>query len=228
MLNKFAAPIPLDNGVPRWLDFLGGVIGDRDVSGQAPEYCGNTATSPFTISDLDINVAPFTIDYGRKVISAGKAKGTLDIVAAVRATGVSQKATLDKVAASVSAAWDRAAARATTGRSDYVVVMLKNQIINELQSDNPRPGLAACVAQLKSHPELRLIRAISGYLVKFNSTTSNVNSDLSASITAAIKTSLPTVDIASITASVTRTVSSNVKLMSGPRFFAIAATFHNL
>lgn len=215
--------VALAAGLPRWLEILGTVI-DKDGKG-TPRFCGNGNRSPFRAGDLRTNVVEADIEFSRELISAGKAKSIADIVDAVRANGTSQPAQLDSLKNGLGIEWDRVMENTTSGRATFRVVEFATGVTTELLSPKPSVRFAACAAQLRSEPNLRLIRAISGYLIHGDVTSKSVNSNLSAAVRATIRRMLPKFNVASIEASMSRSLTSNVKLTTGKRFVAIAATY---
>jgi hypothetical protein len=226
LLTKFQPALPIVNGSPRWLDYVGGVIRDNDRIGSDPQYCGMKPFPAFRIDDLDVDLVPYNIIYERTLSDTVATTASVDLVAALRKLGVPEEK-IQGVSAKVEGVWNRRGEKTVKTNARYVAVKISTPTMNDLRSDRPSARLEHCYAQMISNKYFRLIRAISGYWVKSASEDVVAQNDLIFALSAALGGILTEEQILGISPEINRIARSALNTASGEHFIVTAMTFYN-
>jgi hypothetical protein len=226
LLTKFQPAIPIVDGKPRFLDYVGGIVHDEDTTGSDPEYCGRHSSPPFAITDLDVDLVPYSINYEHVLSTTASAGATVDLVAALKGLSLPEEI-LHKVSARVEATWARFSVRTIKTEAKFVAVKVSTPTFNELRSPTTSARFSDCQAHLGVNRSIRLIRGISGYWVKSASDDEASLSVLIGELKGALKGLLTDAEIVSITPVINRVARTMLNTASGEHFIVIAMTFYD-
>ncbi|OAM52688.1 hypothetical protein A7981_04345 [Methylovorus sp. MM2] len=224
-MSKYQPALPIVDGSPRWLDYVGGILADDDKKGTDPATCGMSADSPFTLSDLDINYVPYSISYQNTVQNTANGTASTDIIKALKNIGVSGEV-LKQASANIKTTLDRFQTITVKTKADFVVVKLSTSALNKLRAISVPKRLEDCSAHLSSNQYVRLIRGISGYWVKSASEDTTTRNDLTAELNAALTGVISSEQLVSLNPKITSISNSLLNTVSGEHFVIIAMTFY--
>ncbi len=225
VFNKTQPILPVVTGsqAPQWLDWIGRVKAIDDNTGSEPSVCGRDALTPFSREDLE-EVANQTIDYKYNLSREFNVGGGIDFIAIARAAGA-KEADVKNLAADVEASWESGLDREISTKAKFVAVRIKQRAMDQLRAEYPESRLTRCVAHLNKR-SVRLVKAISGFLVTESTQTDAVVDEIVAGVKTRVAGKASNDTIAKLEALLKSKGRERLATAMSPRLSILAATFY--